>query len=262
MAARSSEHPKLLLVRTLQGLAPATPYDAERLSAYALKATVEATLWQNRSLGHHRLYWAVLKMCVDNSEGKYGKVDDLHSAIKTALGYTHKIKLLVPSEHANAAMVLKQCAYRAREILTGMEAQGQETRAVFAFLSTIVEQAAKLETDLASIYMPGSIAFDRMDQAEFRTFFDQAMTQLRLAGYPVGEFLEEAQKQMARLRQVEPKPKPPYHGESDVPAKAEAAKPPPPQPVGVGEPEDGISFQERGESPGSLDGYSNWPASA
>jgi hypothetical protein len=256
MAARSSEHPKLLLVRTLQGLAPATPYDAERLSAYAIRATVEATLWQNRSLGHHRLYFAVLKMCVENSEGKYGKVDDLHSAIKTALGYTHKIKLLLPSEHAEAAMAIKTCVYRARELLAGMK--GPEAQAVGAFLSAAIDQTAKLETDLASIMMPGSIAFDRMDQAEFREFFDKAMEQLRLAGYPVDEFMEEAKRQMARLRHVEPKT--PYHGEANVPQSKAVTKPPPPQTRGVPEHEDGVPFQERGESAGSLDGYGDHAA--
>ena len=257
MASRSSEHPKMLLVRTLQGLAPATPYDAERLSAYAIKATVEATLWQNRSLGHHRLYWAVLKMCCDNSEGKYGKVDDLHSAIKTALGYVHKVKLIVPSEHANAAMAIKQCVYRARELLAGLP--GLTEKAVAAFLSVAIEEAAKLETDLASIMMPGSIAFDKMDQSEFREFFDKAMEQLRLAGYPVDEFLEEAKKATARLRHVEPR-LPTTEKKDHVSQAGEATKPPPREARREPERDDSVPFQERGGAPGMLDGYGDQAA--
>ena len=97
MAARSPEHPKVLLTRTLSGFEPATAYDSERLSAYGIGHTIEATLWQRRSPGHHRLYWVVLSICTENSEGKYGAAEDL-------LGFS-----LHDSLHKAARLVHFQC---------------------------------------------------------------------------------------------------------------------------------------------------------
>jgi hypothetical protein len=38
---------------------------------------------------------------VANSEGKYGRAEDLHDMLKIALGYTRRIKMLVPSVWEN-----------------------------------------------------------------------------------------------------------------------------------------------------------------
>jgi len=78
------------------------------------------------------------------------------------------------------------------------------------------------------IYMPGSIAIDRMDQADFKVYFDRAMNQLREAGINIDAFLAEGKKKLAQRQQ-------PYHGAKthesrrvpdgtaqSAPAKAEA----------------------------------------
>jgi hypothetical protein len=206
MAARSPEHPKVLLTRTLSGFEPATAHDSERLSAYGIGHTIEATLWQRRSPGHHRLYWVVLSICTANSEGKYGAAEDLHSAIKIALGYTHRIQLLIPSEHA---MIATQVRNVLRECWKVIKAVG--AAAGLSLLKDIEAgnvALAKLESDKTTVVMPGSIAFDRMDQGEFKVFFDRAMEQLRVAGYPVDAIIEEAKKQLHRIKTVKAKKEP------------------------------------------------------
>jgi uncharacterized protein DUF1367 len=203
MPLRSPEHPKVLLTRTLAGFEPATAYDAERLAAYGIGNVIEATLWQRRSIAHHRLYWVVLSICVANSEGKYGSAEDLHSAIKIALGYTHRIQLLIPSEHSMIATRVRKVL---RECWRVIKSTGA---AAWLHLLKDIEAGnvalSKLETDKTTVVLPGSIAFDRIDQSEFRTFFDSAMEQLRLARYPVDQIIEEAKKQLHRIKTVKTK---------------------------------------------------------
>lgn len=94
MAARDQEHPRVIMRRVVGGFVPAAPYDEERLMHYGVGHDVEVQLFQRRSLPHLRLYWAVLHEVVENSEGKYGRAEDLHEALKVALGYQRKIQLL------------------------------------------------------------------------------------------------------------------------------------------------------------------------
>jgi hypothetical protein len=205
MPKRSNESPKVLLVRTLQGFAPATAYDAERLAAYAIGHTIEATLWQRRSPMHHRLYWVLLKICTDNSDGKYGSSQDLHSALKVALGYVHKTQLLIPSDNALLATKVRDVLRKCWQFIKKIGAAG------ISLLKEIEEvnvALTQLESDRTTLVLPGSISFSDMDQSEFRTFFDRAMEQLRLAGYPVDEALEEAKKQLHRIKTVERKRQP------------------------------------------------------
>ena len=74
------------MTRTPQGLSPASAYDQERLDQYRVGASVEVTIRQDRSLPHHRLYWAILSEVVHNQE-VFSTVEALHEAIKTELGY-------------------------------------------------------------------------------------------------------------------------------------------------------------------------------
>jgi len=195
MAKRNPEQPKLLLERTLNGFSPATPWDQETLAQYSIGSTVEAQIFQRRSLPRLRLYWTVLHDCVANSENKYGSAEDLHSAIKIALGYTHKVKLMGDGP---GAVLLKALKFALTEI--GRIAGSQPS-----LLGTLVQKALKVADQLDehigdTILMPGSIALDRMDEAEFKVFFDRAMNELRKAGYPVDALLEESEKKLARLQ--------------------------------------------------------------
>jgi hypothetical protein len=260
---KRTDHPSPDFIVGLGGvLHPASAYDQELIvTRYAVGARVTAPggLWQNRSVPHHRKYWGILGQCVSNSENKYGRTYDLHQALKMALGYVHRFKLLLPSAHAKAAMAIKQCVYRARELLADMK--GPHEQAIAAFLSTAIEQAAQLENDLETCTIPASTAFDAMDQGDFKIYYEQAMTQLRVAGYPINEIEKEVQKDLApiKVRLTEPQPAP-YHGEANVPQSKAVAKPPPPETDRVPKHENSVSFQERSGLPGSLDGYGDHAA--
>lgn len=56
--------------------------------------------------------------------------------------------------------------------------------------------------------LDGSISIAKMDQAEFRIFFDNAMNKLREAGYPVDDYLAEAHRMTEQREQKQPAP---YH---------------------------------------------------
>jgi hypothetical protein len=92
----SDERPMMLMVREIRkvggdGLYPATSADQEMLARYAVGKTLEIRTWQNRSPDQLRLYWGLLNECVANGENKYGSSEDLHEAIKYALGYQRRI---------------------------------------------------------------------------------------------------------------------------------------------------------------------------
>jgi hypothetical protein len=200
---RSAEHPKVLLKRT----GPVTfvlvlPQDQERLMHYAIGAEIEAQFWQERSLDHLRLYWAVLHQCVENSEGKYGRSEDLHDMLKVTLGYSRRVTLLCPSEHATIATRILALLRKLRKwfFQFGVEKAG----AVVSEIDEVGKLARKLETECESILMPGSVAFDKMDQAEFKVFFEKAMEQLQRAGYPVYDYIEQGKQKLARIRASQP----------------------------------------------------------
>jgi hypothetical protein len=195
---RSAEHPKVLLKRT----GPVTfvlllPQDQERLMHYPIGAEIEAQFWQERSLDHLRLYWAVLHQCVENSEGKYGRSEDLHDMLKVTLGYSRRVTLLCPSEHATIATKVLKLLRRLRVFFARLGTKGED---VVREIDETGKLARKLETECESILMPGSVSFDKMDQAEFKVFFEKAMEQLQRAGYPVYDYIEQGKQKLARIR--------------------------------------------------------------
>lgn len=162
---------------------------------YPLGADVEVQIYQKRSLEHSRLYWAVLHACVDNSENKYGTAEDLHSALKVALGYTHKIKRIGDVPGAILLRSAKYCLGRLGILMTppipGISDWLEK-------LQTIVQQLEEYVGD--TIILPGSIAFDKMDQAEFKVFFERAMGELTKAGYPVEDYIAEGKAKLATIK--------------------------------------------------------------
>jgi hypothetical protein len=195
-----NDNPKVTMTRTPTGWVGASAYDAERLAEYGVGAEVEVTLHQRRSNKHNSLYWVVLALCVQNSECKYGSTHDLHRMLKVCLGYTRKIKLLVPSERAPKATIARQVLQRCYKLIRGLR------RPSLDWLLTRIEEADALieefEMDCQEITLAGSTAFDAMDQAGWKIYFERAMEQLRLAGYPVDEYISESQKQLASNRPV------------------------------------------------------------
>lgn len=196
MTKRNSEHPRLVMrVGLNKKLEHVVPWGEEMMMHYPLGADVEVHIFQRRSLEHTRLYWAVLHACVDNSESKYGTAEDLHSAIKIALGYTHKVKLIGEGPGAMLLRSAKYCLSRLNILVT------PKIPGITEWIDKLTMILLQLEDHVSdSIVLPGSIAFDRMDQAEFKVFFDRAMNELRKAGYPVDNFLEEGREKLAEIK--------------------------------------------------------------
>jgi len=79
--------PRLILIKdTPSRLVPATALDLELLERYALKSQLEVSLYQRRSLKHHRLYWAILHLVQQNSDA-WKSVQTLHGVLMVDAGY-------------------------------------------------------------------------------------------------------------------------------------------------------------------------------
>jgi hypothetical protein len=231
MAKRNSEHPKVLLQKKLGGWTFVDAYGEEQCAGYAIGSVVEAQFWQKRSLEHLRLYWAVLGECVNNSEGKYGSAEDLHEVLKIALGYTRKIELLLPSEHVDAADVIGKALRAAQSAINGCRWVLRRVLGEFwltPHLDAANNQLASARLRIGEITqsrmqvtLPGSIAFHSMDQAEFKVFFENAINQLRRAGYPVDEFIEAGKAKLARIKNYQKSL--PQRGATNGPVAAESS---------------------------------------
>lgn len=199
MTKRGSEHPKLLLRRTLSGWEAPDAYTAERMARYPIGCMVEMQAWEGRNVERLRLYWVVLHECVENSENKYGRAEDLHNALKIALGYKREIKLLNVGQTSSMLMALGVIINRARQLVERMPGN-PVTRALADLLAQAFVKAEEIGANTTdTLILPGSVAFDRMDESEFRVFFDRAMNELRRAGYPIDEIME-SQQTKTRIR--------------------------------------------------------------
>lgn len=203
VAKPRKEEPRIRAVKTLNGFSPATPFDQELMAEVGFGREVELTVHQERSEIHHRKYWAVLKVCVDNSENKYLRPTDLHEALKIALGVTRRIQLLTPSAHATVATKVKNRLAGVVMWVGGLLAGVPFLEKAITALNESIAELGKLEQDCDTILLPGSTGFWAMDQVAFKTYFDAAMNQLRQAGYPVDDALEYTGKQIGtKLRPV------------------------------------------------------------
>jgi hypothetical protein len=212
MVTRSPEHVKVLLRKTVEGWEPVTLHDIELCSAYGVGSMVEAQFWQKRSVKHHRLYWVVLNELIENTDSKYGSAEDLHSAIKAAEGYTHRIKLLAPSENAERiTKIIDELMY----IQESHDLSG---------IPDLIKITEETRVECETLILPGSIAFDKMDQSEFKKFFEKAMNQLRRAGYMVDEAIERGKQKLAYIHRVVSRQHRPYHSERNVPQQAEISE--------------------------------------
>lgn len=249
---RSKDRETIRMVRTLNGLAPCTAYDSERLSQYGFGHEIDVTIWQERSVPHHRLYWVLLATLVSNSEGKYLQSTDLHEAIKVALGVTRKIKLLTPSTHASVATRIKVRLAQCLMWIGGLLANVPMASKITGAITDSIADLAELEKDCDTITMPGSTGFQTMDQAAFKIYFEQACAQLRTAGYPVDEAIAESKKMMqARVKPMGPAHQP-YHPERDHVLQQTTHPEPAPREIDHHDHADrDRAFQERGGTPES-----------
>lgn len=123
----------LWLTRKANALYAADGLAGNDLAKLPVGVKLKATVTRPRSVPHHRLYWAVMKLVSENTDA-FPTSDELHQAVKQALGYS------------------RVYVRRGARITP--------------------EQAAVLASQL--IVIQGSIAFNKMDQGEFNTFFDQS----------------------------------------------------------------------------------------
>ena len=76
----------------LNALMPADSMSEEIMRSLPRSVTLKATLTQGRNVAHHRKFFALLKLVLDNQE-YFQNIDELLYAIKLKLGYTIPIKL-------------------------------------------------------------------------------------------------------------------------------------------------------------------------
>ena len=76
----------------LNALMPADSMSEEIMRSLPRSVTFKATLTQGRNVAHHRKFFALLKLVLDNQE-YFQNIDELLYAIKLKLGYTIPIKL-------------------------------------------------------------------------------------------------------------------------------------------------------------------------
>lgn len=194
-AKRDADHPKIMLRRVLGGFEPAHQHAEEQLQHYPVGALVEVQVWQRRSQPHLALYWVILHQCVDNSENRYGRAEDLHEALKVALGYSRRVNLLASHQSTIKATITK-LINRVRAAITTVLPTWVGAKACILLLDEVLHHVDEMG-DSETLILPGSISLNRMDQAEFKVYFDRAMNELRKAGYPIDDYLREGKRKIA-----------------------------------------------------------------
>lgn len=76
----------VLLIREGNHLTPADPISLEEIQAMAHGEYVTAKIERARNPKHHRKYFALLKIILDNQD-KYADIDSLLTAIKVGVGH-------------------------------------------------------------------------------------------------------------------------------------------------------------------------------
>lgn len=203
MATKKSEKPRVLLRKVSGGFEFVDTFAMEQCENIGIGATVEVQIWQPRSAAHSRLYWAVLGQCVSNSDDKYGSAEDLHEVLKFSLGYQRTINLLAPSPHSKIAAAVLALLRDLRRFVNVLMTGRPDTSAAKGRLKILLERidvtgklCRKLETETTKLHLPGSIAFDKMDQSQFNEYFKKAMLALESAGYPADSYIEEGKKKV------------------------------------------------------------------
>lgn len=85
---------RVLLIKHFNSLRPVDQAGEEAFSRYGHGDVVSVEIKKPRNLAFHRLYWALLTIVHDNLDGdRYPTVEDLHAAIKIAVGLRTQIEL-------------------------------------------------------------------------------------------------------------------------------------------------------------------------
>jgi hypothetical protein len=81
---------KINLIKTLEGLKPADSEATEMLKGIKLNTVVSCEVKRQRNYEHHKKFFSLLKLVIDNHE-KYDNTDDLLFEIKLRLGHCSRI---------------------------------------------------------------------------------------------------------------------------------------------------------------------------
>jgi hypothetical protein len=92
--------------KTIGGLKPADAMAEEVWQAIPVNAEVMAEVTRPRSLGHHKKFFALLKLVYENQEN-YQSMDELLIAFKVALGHCYPVHL----KTGQVAMVPKSISF-------------------------------------------------------------------------------------------------------------------------------------------------------
>lgn len=85
---------KIYLKKSLSSLVPADDEAAEALKKYKQGDTVSCEIRKPRNVDHHRKYFALLNLVVDNQE-RFRNTQELLDAIKFELGYVETRRKIV-----------------------------------------------------------------------------------------------------------------------------------------------------------------------
>jgi len=199
-----AKRPPITLIRTPHGLVGATAYDDERICEYGMGAEVEATVRQRRSGPLQRKYWVTLSELWHNEAAdKYNSSEDMHRVLMIDRGYTRHIKLLVPSPRAEKVSIVIK-------VINLLRRFAPRSPWLQKRIDESIETVKEFETDCQEITLPGSTAYDAMDNAEFKIYFDGAMQSLTNAGYDMDVYLKASEKKLATRPTSQSSP---YHKE-------------------------------------------------
>ena len=147
---------EVFLVKTLSGLKPAAESDADLIKNMTLNEVYKAKVTMPRNVGHHRKYFALLQLVLDNIP------DDFY--LSTADGQKDYIKTV-------------------DDLLFHIKCQT-------GHMEKRVSLGGKL------LYVPKSISFGKMDQAEFNKFYSDSLDvicKFFLTGTDKGELAAEVE---------------------------------------------------------------------
>lgn len=86
-----TENAPIFVHRRGSFLAPWAPLDEESIAAFPAGAKLRARLTQPRSVGRHRLYWALLELVRENMDHPPSR-ETMHEAVKMRLGLTTPVR--------------------------------------------------------------------------------------------------------------------------------------------------------------------------
>lgn len=152
-------------------LVPADIHAEDMLSKWKPGNEVMLQGRRPRNPEHHRKFFALLKLALDNTEGKWGSIDDLLESLKHAVGYVTKIRRLTPADPV-AVKLVEELSTGPLYIKKDGEFVAFGLRQQRLLITTMLKAVSEFEIKTKSI------SFAAMAQDKFEEFYDNALNQL------------------------------------------------------------------------------------